>query len=56
MILKKQRKTPWNLRYKYREQIPSVEEITKELLDGNTTHKKKSERPYNKIEGGYTKW
>jgi hypothetical protein len=39
-----------------REQIPSVEEITKELLDGNTTHKKKSERPYNKIEGGYTKW
>ena len=30
-----------------REQIPSVEE-TKELLDGNTTHKKKSKRPYMK--------
>lgn len=31
-----------------REQIPSVEETTKELLDGNTTYKKKSKRPYMK--------
>lgn len=33
-----------------REQIPSVEETTKGLLDGNITHKKKSKRPYNEIE------